>query len=365
MYYLTEDQAADEVSKWQIQYKDLKPALVTRQDLWNSYKSKNSEWAAQVCELGVSAATAALTGSGAFNVLDWVADVATEVAKTKAVEKACIAGAYLTEFQESKDSYQFKADKKFATKLASGFLTIFISAAGGALTAVTAGGAAIVTAIAIIVYIGDCEEAKARERWGECVDSMMEKYNSIREKNLQEINAKHCTELERLDKSNEQHDLEDKGLVKFYNWKSNGQINTARYETSKLKQLGKHMKKIDPDLGEKLWIIDLLEITRKYRDQTMALWGTPSRQIFDQAKTKDFMQSRIDCRAGPGKVPMRKAEQKLVELGEQALSALEETDVLENIVHDGTDIPKNILSYSSEVFKGSDLKKIQQPKAGI
>ena len=330
---IAEAQAAAEVSKWNIEFKDLKPALVTKKDLWKQYTTKNSDWTASMCEMGVSAATAVLTGSGAFNALVWMTGVMTDAAQGNLVDKGLekgvdyIAGAHMTDYKVGTSEYKLAANKRFATKVASGFLTILVSAAGGALTVATGGSVAIITAIAIIVYIGESKEAAKRDRWDEIVNSMTEKYATIRQKKLEKKNEKHRTELENLVMSNAQHDLEEAGLVKLYTWKSGNQNNTAKYPTSKLRQLLRLMKQIDEGLGKQLRIIDLLEISREFWTETVAYWNAKEKNMdlakvqpkFDEAKVKAFMRKQIESHDELDELPTTEAETTLAELRKKAL----------------------------------------------
>ncbi|KAL6886098.1 hypothetical protein GGI43DRAFT_418487 [Trichoderma evansii] len=293
MRFMTEQEAAAEVSKWQVEFKDLKPALVTRKDLWELYKKNNSEWPARICEMGVNAATSILTSSGAFDPLSWVSDRIKDTVKDAVKEKSIdrIAGVYLTDFEEGEDNdYEVEANKKFATKLTSEFATILISAVGGTLTVASGVGAAAVTAIAIAVWLGDLEEAARQKRWGEIVNSMMGNYNDIRQKKLDNINRRLLTKLERLVMSNAYHDLQDQGLIQTYVWKSDNGKNIAQYETVKLKKLLGRVIEIDRGLGEQLWIIDLLEITRIFREETKAFWVAIEN---NKKSERDFVKSKV------------------------------------------------------------------------
>ena len=346
MPWISDDQAAAEVSTWKVNFIKLKPALVTRKALWSDYEKKNSGLAASICEMGLEAATAALTGRGAFDALSWVKDIVIDHTKGEMVDKALeggigrIAGAHLTDFKEDEGSYKLEADKKFATKLASGFLTILLAAAGGTLTAVTGGSAAIVTAIAIVVWIGDRKAAAQEKLWGDVVKSMEEKYNALREKKSKEVNEKHRNELERNVMSNAWQDLEDNRLVKTYVWKSGNHRNEARYSTPNLKQLLDEMIRIDSKLGKELWIIDLLEVARLYSEEARGFWATkdietkiqkiaPPAKKFDEVKVKEFMRRQIDTHARFGEVPTTKPELKLEELRKDALSAYGAVETVE------------------------------------
>jgi hypothetical protein len=144
---------------------------------------------------------------------------AIDIAMEKAVDKAAeyLVGAHLTDFDAAKngDGYKLTADDRLATKLVSGFLTILIAAAGGTLTAVS-GGAAMVTAIAVVVWVGEKDEEETRKRWGEMVGSIMKNYDNIRAKRLHEINERHKKELASMVMSNANHDLEDANELGSY-----------------------------------------------------------------------------------------------------------------------------------------------------
>lgn len=119
MPYVTDDQAAAEVSKWNVEVVNLKPALVAREVLWKLYKDDNKNYLASVAKLGVTAATAALTGSEGFHALEWLADIVKDTAKDAALEKLSetgvdrIAGAHLTDLDlnNNETDYTLEADK--------------------------------------------------------------------------------------------------------------------------------------------------------------------------------------------------------------------------------------------------------------
>lgn len=280
MPYMTNDQAAAEVSKWNVEVVNLKPALVTREDLRKLYKDENNNYLASIAKLGVTAATAALTGSEGFHALEWPADIVKDTAKDAALEKLAekgvdwIAGAHLTDLDlnNKKTDYALEANNKFVTKLAAGFLTVLVAAAGGTLTAATGGGVAVVTAIAFIVYLGDKDAAAQKKRRQEIVDSMAIKYDKMRQAKFVEIKDKRRAELERLIMSNGFQDQEDSGLVKTYTWHAGKQTIVARYSKRRLDQLRQRMGQVGGVLAKSLLTIDMLEISRVYRDETAALW---------------------------------------------------------------------------------------------
>ncbi|KAI9653013.1 MAG: hypothetical protein M1829_001353 [Trizodia sp. TS-e1964] len=358
MPFMTEEQAAAEVDTWKIEFKDLKPALVTRGGLWELYKSKNQQWAASICEMGVSAAAAMLTGATAFNALDLVAGYVSDSLKHAAVDKAlekgidCIAGSHLVDFENGKD-YKLDANKKFATKIASGFLTILVSATGGALTVATGGTTAIVTALAIIVWLGDQEDAMQRKRHTQIIDSMMNNYDSIRQKKLDQINTDHRNDLEKQVMANAFHDLEDAGKVKSYTWRIDNRTIISRHQTSYLQQLLYRMIEIDAQLGKQLWIIDLLEISWTFSEESKALWlayeqkkglaqtKIKTRQeesVFDNTRMKAFMKRQVESRVELDAVPTTKAGKKLAHMREQVLSKAveEDCDIPDGFADEGT-----------------------------
>ncbi|KAG6995101.1 hypothetical protein FocnCong_v017395 [Fusarium oxysporum f. sp. conglutinans] len=308
MSWMTDDAAAAEVNKyWKPYSKELKPALVTRQDLWAMYKEENNDWAASVAKVGVKAASSVLTGSGAFSAIEWLADTLKEKAKEHMVEKVMksgfdyIAGAHVAKYN---DKYRISARKDFATKVASGFLTIMVATVGGTLTVVSAGTTAAISTIALLVWIGKENEADKRDRWHEIIDSAMDKYDTIRKKRLLEIKKKHRTELEQFVKSNAYQDLEDEKLSAVPN---------------KLLVNLWHVLKamIDEKVAKQVWIMDVLEVARVYSEETRKLWqAIEARQKtmpnpFNRNEIHDFLEFQVESHIEVDRLPETKTQKAL------------------------------------------------------
>ncbi|KAL9562787.1 hypothetical protein ACKAV7_012973 [Fusarium commune] len=322
MPWMTDDEAAAEVSKyWKPYSKELKPALVTRQDLWAMYKEENNDWAASVAKVGVKAASSVLTGSGAFSAIEWLADTLKEKAKEHMVEKVLksgfdyIAGAHVAKYN---DKYRISARKDFATKVASGFLTIMVATVGGTLTVVSAGTTAAISTIALLVWIGKENEADKRDRWHEIIDSAMDKYDTIRKKRLLEIKKKHRTELEQFVKSNAYQDLEDEKLVRSYEWKNGNSTIRARYPNKLLVNLWHVLKAmIDEEVAKQVWIMDVLEVARVYSEETRKLWqAIEARQKtmpnpFNRNEIRDFLEFQVESHIEVDRLPETKTQKAL------------------------------------------------------
>ncbi|KAF6519633.1 hypothetical protein HZS61_016050 [Fusarium oxysporum f. sp. conglutinans] len=322
MSWMTDDAAAAEVNKyWKPYSKELKPALVTRQDLWAMYKEENNDWAASVAKVGVKAASSVLTGSGAFSAIEWLADTLKEKAKEHMVEKVMksgfdyIAGAHVAKYN---DKYRISARKDFATKVASGFLTIMVATVGGTLTVVSAGTTAAISTIALLVWIGKENEADKRDRWHEIIDSAMDKYDTIRKKRLLEIKKKHRTELEQFVKSNAYQDLEDEKLVRSYEWKSGNNTIRARYPNKLLVNLWHVLKAmIDEKVAKQVWIMDVLEVARVYSEETRKLWqAIEARQKtmpnpFNRNEIHDFLEFQVESHIEVDRLPETKTQKAL------------------------------------------------------
>jgi hypothetical protein len=164
----------------------------------------------------ITLAATALTGSGAFSAIEWASDVVKEALSIadsvedavvgKVLDQAAeaigdVAGAYMTDY-DGGEEYELSKDGNFATKVASGFFFILVTAAGGTLSAATVGSGAFVTAIAVLVWIGDKEEAQQRKRWNGIVNNMIANLENLRQKKLQQIYDKYINGMERNVMSN-------------------------------------------------------------------------------------------------------------------------------------------------------------------
>ncbi|KAF4951037.1 hypothetical protein FGADI_7774 [Fusarium gaditjirri] len=289
--------------------------------LWASYKTTSNEWAASVTKVGVKSASSVLTGSGAFSAIEWLADTLQEKAKEHMVERVMksgfdyIAGAHVAKYN---DKYRMSARKDFATKVASGFLTVMIAVVGGTLTVVSAGITAAIGTIALLVWIGKENEADKRDRWHEIIDSAMKKYDAIREKRLLEVRKKHITELERIVMSNAYQDLEDAKLMRSYEWKNGNNTFRARYPNKLLVNLWHVLKgMIDGETVKKVWILDVLEVSRVYSEETRDLWHAieagkdtmPNR--FNKAEIRDFLEFQVESHIEVDRLPVTKAQKAL------------------------------------------------------
>ncbi|KAL5588301.1 hypothetical protein FOBRF1_014829 [Fusarium oxysporum] len=323
MSWMTDDEAATEVGTWRSEpyTKELKPALVTRRALWALYQKENENWAASVAKVGIKAASSVLTGSGTLSAIEWLADTLKEKATEELVEKVLesgfdyIAGAHVA---KSSDKYKIQANNHFATKVASGFLTILVSAVGGTLTVVSGGTTVAMGAIALLVWIGEKNEAVKRDRWHDIIESAMAKYNTIREKRLSEIKQKHLTQLEQLVKSNAYHDLEDAKLVRSYEWKKGNSTVRARYPNKLLKKLWLLLKDmIDGTVAKQVWVMDVLEVARVYSEETRELWQAieakknPRPNLFNKDEIRDFLEFQVDSHIEADRLPETKAQKAL------------------------------------------------------
>ncbi|EMT62776.1 Putative transcriptional regulatory protein C3C7.04 [Fusarium odoratissimum] len=323
MSWMTDDEAATEVGTWRSEpyTKELKPALVTRRALWALYQKENENWAASVAKVGIKAASSVLTGSGTLSAIEWLADTLKEKATEELVEKVLesgfdyIAGAHVA---KSSDKYKIQANNHFATKVASGFLTILVSAVGGTLTVVSGGTTVAIGAIALLVWIGEKNEAVKRDRWHDIIESAMAKYNTIREKRLSEIKQKHLTQLEQLVKSNAYHDLEDAKLVRSYEWKKGNSTVRARYPNKLLKKLWLLLKDmIDGTVAKQVWVMDVLEVARVYSEETRELWQAieakknPRPNLFNKDEIRDFLEFQVDSHIEADRLPETKTQKAL------------------------------------------------------
>lgn len=165
---------------------------------------------------------------------------------------------------------------------------------------------------------------------------MVTKYDKMRQDKFVEVNDKRQAELERLVISNGFKDQEDSGLVKTYTWHAGKQTIVARYSKRRLDQLRQRMGQVDGVLAKYL-----LEISRVYRDEKVALWqahdekeGLAQKQLKSappqamdlftakEAEILAFMRRQVDCHAalaGVPTAPTTKTELKLAELRKQAL----------------------------------------------
>ncbi|RKL03944.1 hypothetical protein BFJ68_g6547 [Fusarium oxysporum] len=323
MSWMTDDEAATEVGTWRSEpnTKELKPALVTRRALWALYQKENESWAASVAKVGIKAASSVLTGSGTLSAIEWLADTLKEKATEELIEKVLesgfdyIAGAHVA---KSSDKYKIQANNHFATKVASGFLTILVSAVGGTLTVVSGGTTVAMGAIALLVWIGEKNEAVKRDRWHDIIESAMAKYNTIREKRLSVIKQKHLTQLEQLVKSNAYHDLEDAKLVRSYEWKKGNSTVRARYPNKLLKKLWLLLKDmIDGTVAKQVWVMDVLEVARVYSEETRELWQAieakknPRPNLFNKDEIRDFLEFQVDSHIEVDRLPETKTQKAL------------------------------------------------------
>ncbi|EXL69988.1 hypothetical protein FOPG_14117 [Fusarium oxysporum f. sp. conglutinans race 2 54008] len=381
MSWMTDDAAAAEVNKyWKPYSKELKPALVTRQDLWAMYKEENNDWAASVAKVGVKAASSVLTGSGAFSAIEWLADTLKEKAKEHMVEKVMksgfdyIAGAHVAKYN---DKYRISARKDFATKVASGFLTIMVATVGGTLTVVSAGTTAAISTIALLVWIGKENEADKRDRWHEIIDSAMDKYDTIRKKRLLEIKKKHRTELEQFVKSNAYQDLEDEKLVRSYEWKSGNNTIRARYPNKLLVNLWHVLKAmIDEKVAKQVWIMDVLEVARVYSEETRKLWqAIEARQKtmpnpFNRNEIHDFLEFQVESHIEVDRLPETKTQKALEvlrggmanEYGEVTQIEEKEEDFKEEDMteHKATDNNGKVFTPQSSIQPKSNMRYVQR-----
>lgn len=358
MPFITEEEAAAEVSKWTVEVQDLKPALVTDKTLWALYKKRNSTYRDHMCALGLVAATTALGGAGAFNALNFVRDVVQTRAQNYGIDKGLekgvdrIAAVHLRDYKEKDPNFTLAANKSFATSLASGFVTILMGVAGGTLSAVSVGGVVVGTAIAIMVYIGDLGDAAEKKRHDEIVKSMMSRYGEIRQKVFEYRNDKNRAELERGVMSNAKIDLEEAGGVKTWVWNSGK--SREEYPKKRLRQLRKKMSELDPQLAAELRSIDLLDIIRTFREETQVYWhhmdfkeGLAQRDTtgneFDKATMMRFMRRQVDAHVGFDIVPTTTAELKLAAL---MAEAREEYGELTEVFDDGEEISISLIPKS-------------------
>ena len=289
---IREEEEWKEIQKWNMSDYTLRPALVTREDLWKDFMEEDPNWIDKVLELGASVASFVLGGAfpdalelirGAVDIKNsTVGDIVDPIKGSikaklsdRAVEHASgrVVGAYMTNSVGRKD-FKYAANKRFATKLLGKFLTILIAAAGGALTVSTGVGALIGAGIATVIWLGDIGKAEREKRCTEIVDSMMIKYNDIRDKKELQGQKKQYLQCVQMIRSNEKHDLEDEGKIKYY---SNGHGSSITITTDELNILRSAIKDAEP--GKEKRVVeaatnkDIAQFCMSNRDICRSLWG--------------------------------------------------------------------------------------------